>query len=175
MECTLLDRQTCVYYLVIPGKPPWYVSCYWKLVPLLRWLLDSMSKLPQDIRLVTVLCLLQCDGGLVFFHSSHRVSQVHLTIIPSSFETLFLSIATTCRPMPLLTFYRHTSTSFTLQFYEEFVCQLNKCSNTVQYNTIYFLNTNYFLISGNWHLYMWVSCFHQGLLNPGIPLKMQDS
>src|SRR6218665_3991888 len=45
-------------------------------------------------------------GIVVFFKSSLRVTQVQLTLVPSSFEALCLSIATPRGPVTLLTVYR---------------------------------------------------------------------
>src|SRR6218665_2642158 len=63
-------------------------------------------------------------GIVVFFKSSLRVTQVQLTLVPSSFEALCLSIATPRGPVTLLTVYRPSTTTLTLQFYEEFASML---------------------------------------------------
>src|SRR6218665_393822 len=63
-------------------------------------------------------------GIVVFFKSSLRVTQVQLTLVPSLFEALCLSIATPRGPVTVLTVYRPSTTTLTLQFYEEFASVL---------------------------------------------------
>src|SRR6218665_152098 len=63
-------------------------------------------------------------GIVVFFKSSLRVTQGQL--VPSSFEALCLSIATPHGPVTLLTVYRPSTTTLTLQFYEEFASVLEE-------------------------------------------------
>src|SRR6218665_182203 len=63
-------------------------------------------------------------GIVVFFKSSLRVTQVQLTLVPSSFEALCLIIATPRGPVIVLTVYRPSTTTLTLQFYEEFASVL---------------------------------------------------
>src|SRR6218665_3711160 len=77
-----------------------------------RMILHFYVQLQQDIHLTTILVkfyltLIQREEEeVVFFKSSLRVTQVQLTIAPSSFETLSLSIATPRGPVTLLTVYR---------------------------------------------------------------------